>query len=66
MKRTFLIEKYKQILNVVIEKLSQTNNNKKPVGRPNKFDNNFYLKYIFRILFYDNNPYIYLNNSYFE
>jgi hypothetical protein len=52
MKRTFLIEKYKQILNNVIEKLSQTDNNKKPVGRPNKFDNNFYLKYIFRILFY--------------
>ena len=47
MKRTFLIEKYKQILNNVIEKLSQTDNNKKPVGRPNKFDDNFYLKYIF-------------------
>ena len=50
MKRFTLINKYKHILNDVINNL--TLNKKDKRGRHNKFENYFYLNYILRILFY--------------
>ena len=49
MKRINIINKFKHILNRIIINIV---NSQKTVGRNQKFDNFFYLKYIFRILFY--------------
>lgn len=49
MKRDKLIEIYKNMLLKIIKKLD--------VGRKNKFSNEFYLDYIFRILFYGGNTF---------
>ena len=49
MKRFTLINKYKHILNDVINNLNLNKKDKR--GRHNKFENYFYLNYILRILF---------------